>query len=101
MLSSRVAVGCAVGIPAATFGETSSADGEEVRQSGDVEDLADGLLQALEDENVVAVLFAQPFQGPDQDAESRRIDEGDVAEVEDQPGRFPIGELVQLAAKLG
>jgi len=39
MPHSRIALGCVVGIPAATCGETNSADGEEIRQSGDVEDL--------------------------------------------------------------
>jgi hypothetical protein len=72
--------------------------GEDLRQLGDVKDLANAIVGPDEDER--ARPAPQAVVHPDQDAQPRRVEELDVVEIHDQMLRAVLNEVLKLVAQL-
>src|SRR6266511_3411420 len=77
--------------------ERSAGDRERRAQAGDVEDLAGGGLEAPELDGAAAL--AGPLERPDEHAQAGRVDEIHPREVDDDRGRAPLDQAVQLVTE--
>src|SRR2546423_1308758 len=74
-------------------------DAEDLRQASDLQDLEDPALGAHQPE--IPIVAPDPLEAAHQHAETRRVEEFDTFEVDDDPALTRVDQLDELFPQLG